>query len=128
MLDIDYRPVLWGLAALGDGETRFAAADHVSANFQAILPLFDLIVGTEEEIHIAGGSTDTIGALRRIRELSDAIIVVKLGAEGLRIFSRPYPGRDCGSTKHPGAKNQSSERSRCGRCFYEWIHARLDQR
>ena len=30
VLDIDYRPVLWGLTSLGDGETRFIAADKVT--------------------------------------------------------------------------------------------------
>ena len=29
-LDIDYRPVLWGLTSPGDGETRFIASDRVT--------------------------------------------------------------------------------------------------
>ncbi|HET7331559.1 PfkB family carbohydrate kinase, partial [Dyella sp.] len=53
VLDIDYRPVLWGLTGRGDGETRFIANDGVTAHLQAMLPQFDLIVGTEEEFHIA---------------------------------------------------------------------------
>ena len=60
MLDIDYRPVLWGLTGRGIGEQRFVASDSVSAHLQSIVPLCDLIVGTEEEIHIAGGATDTL--------------------------------------------------------------------
>ena len=58
VLDIDYRPVLWGLTKRGDGETRFIASDTVTAHLQRILPLFDLVIGTEEEFAIAGGSTD----------------------------------------------------------------------
>ncbi|MGL5311257.1 MAG: PfkB family carbohydrate kinase, partial [Plesiomonas shigelloides] len=55
-IDLDYRPVLWGLTSLGDGETRFIADEQVTAQLQEVLGLFDLIVGTEEEFHIAGGS------------------------------------------------------------------------
>ena len=47
VLDIDYRPVLWGLTKRGDGETRFIASDAVTAHLQAILPLFDLVIGTD---------------------------------------------------------------------------------
>ena len=62
IVDIDYRPVLWGLTSLGDGETRFISSSGVTQHLQTILPDCDLIVGTEEEVHIAGGSTDTITA------------------------------------------------------------------
>ena len=65
VLDIDYRPVLWGLTKRGDGETRFIASDTVTAHLQGILPLFDLVIGTEEEFAIAGGDTDIIAALTR---------------------------------------------------------------
>lgn len=63
-LDIDYRPVLWGLTSLGDGETRFIESGQVTSQLQEVLHLFDLVVGTEEEFHIAGGSTDTLTALK----------------------------------------------------------------
>ncbi|MCB1777088.1 MAG: DUF2090 domain-containing protein, partial [Candidatus Competibacteraceae bacterium] len=55
------------------------------------VPLFDLIVGTEEEIHIAGGSTDTIAALRRLRELTSATFVVKRGPLGCSVFPDNIP-------------------------------------
>src|SRR5690606_7288220 len=76
-LDIDYRPNLWGLSGHGDGENRFIASVKVTAKLQAHLPLFDLIVGTEEEFHIAGGSTDTLTALRAVRALTPAVLVCK---------------------------------------------------
>ncbi len=47
-LDIDYRPVLWGLTGHGMGEERFVASDAVTAHLQSIVPLCDLVVGTEE--------------------------------------------------------------------------------
>jgi hypothetical protein len=36
------------------------------------LHFFNLIVGIEEEFHIAGGTTDTIAALRAVRAVSAA--------------------------------------------------------
>ena len=91
VIDIDYRPVLWGLTSRGDGETRFIANDQVTAHLQGILAEFDLVVGTEEEIHIAGGSTDTLDALRSIRSISDAVIVLKRGPYGATVFDGPIP-------------------------------------
>lgn len=85
-LDIDYRPVLWGLTSLGDGETRFIASSQVTEQLQQVLRHFDLIVGTEEEFHIAGGSTDTLTALRRVRQLTQAVLVCKRGALGCSVF------------------------------------------
>ncbi len=67
VLDIDYRPVLWGLTGKADGETRFVASEGVTAHLQRILPLFDLIIGTEEEFRIAGGKTELIDALAMVR-------------------------------------------------------------
>lgn len=90
-LDIDYRPILWGLTSLGDGETRFIASEPVTAQLKEVLHLFDLIVGTEEEFHIAGGSTDTIEALRGAREVSQAEFVCKRGPLGCSVFSDVIP-------------------------------------
>ncbi|MEM9603296.1 MAG: 5-dehydro-2-deoxygluconokinase [Pseudomonadota bacterium] len=90
-LDIDYRPVLWGLTSRGDGETRFIANDGVTAHLQGILPMLDLVIGTEEEVHIAGGSTDTLEALRAVRAVTDAIIVLKRGPFGATVFDGPIP-------------------------------------
>jgi len=91
VFDIDYRPVLWGLTGRGLGEQRFIASDTVSKHLQSILPDCDLIVGTEEEVHIAGGSTNTLAALRNIRALSNAAIVLKRGALGCSIFPDAIP-------------------------------------
>lgn len=90
-LDIDYRPVLWGLTSLGDGETRFIESYKVTEQLQEVLGLFDLIVGTEEEFHIAGGSTDTVEALRNVRKVSQAEFVCKRGPLGCSVFSGDIP-------------------------------------
>jgi 5-dehydro-2-deoxygluconokinase len=91
VLDIDYRPVLWGLTSPGLGERRYVASDAVSEQLQAVLPLCDLIVGTEEEVHIAGGTTDTRAALRRIREVSASLIVMKRGPMGCVAYPATIP-------------------------------------
>lgn len=91
VIDLDYRPVLWGLADKGDGETRFISNDNVTAHLQDVLSHLDLIVGTEEEFHIAGGSTDTVEALRAIRRISSATFVLKLGAQGCAVFENDIP-------------------------------------
>ncbi len=90
-LDVDYRPNLWGLAGHDAGDERFIASDAVTAKLQATLPLFDLIVGTEEEFHIAGGSTDTVEALRAVRGLTDATLVCKRGPMGAAAFDGSIP-------------------------------------
>lgn len=81
-LDIDYRPNLWGVAGHGEGESRFVESAAVTAKLMSTLHLFDLIVGTEEEFHVAGGSTDTLEALRAVRGVSAATLVCKRGAKG----------------------------------------------
>lgn len=90
-LDIDYRPNLWGLAGHDAGESRFIASRAVTAKLQSHLPLFDLIVGTEEEFHIAGGSTDTIEALRAVRAITNATLIAKRGPMGAAAFTGAIP-------------------------------------
>lgn len=91
ILDIDYRPVLWGLTRPGEGDNRFVSDGNVTKHLQSIVPLCDLIVGTEEEVHIAGGSTDTIACLKTLRQLTDATIVLKRGPQGCSIFDGAIP-------------------------------------
>lgn len=91
VFDIDYRPVLWGLTGKDAGENRFVAHQAVTARLQEVLPLCDLIVGTEEEVHILGGTTDSIAALRAIRAKTGALLVCKRGAQGCSAFAGPIP-------------------------------------
>ena len=85
VLDIDYRPVLWGLRPLADGATRYVAAEGVTQALQQIIGDCDLIVGTDEEIRIAGGSATIDDALAAIRALSKATVVLKRGAAGCEV-------------------------------------------
>ncbi|WP_440090217.1 bifunctional 5-dehydro-2-deoxygluconokinase/5-dehydro-2-deoxyphosphogluconate aldolase [Pseudomonas fragariae (ex Marin et al. 2024)] len=104
VLDIDYRPVLWGLAGKADGETRFVADQNVTQHVQRILPRFDLIVGTEEEFLIAGGATDLLSALRTVREHTAATLVVKLGPQGCTVIHGAIPARLEDGAIHPGVR------------------------
>ncbi len=86
IFDIDYRPNLWGLAGHRAGEERYIASDKVSAHLKTVLPQCDLIVGTEEEVLIASGESDLLSALKTIRTLSDATIVLKRGPMGCIVY------------------------------------------
>ena len=89
VFDIDYRPNLWGLAGHAEGFERYVKSDRVSGQLKTVLPDCDLIVGTEEEIMIASGADDVLGALKAIRSLSAATIVLKRGAKGCIVYEGP---------------------------------------
>ncbi|TIT31909.1 MAG: 5-dehydro-2-deoxygluconokinase [Mesorhizobium sp.] len=89
VFDIDYRPNLWGLAGHAEGFERYVKSDRVSAQLKTVLPDCDLIVGTEEEIMIASGADDCLSALKTIRALSPATIVLKRGAMGCIVYDGP---------------------------------------
>jgi 5-dehydro-2-deoxygluconokinase len=94
VLDIDYRPVLWGLTRRGEGANRYVADAAVTAKLQQVLPHFDLLIGTEEEFLIAGGGGGgLLAALRRVREVSTAALVIKLGAKGCCFIEGAVPAR-----------------------------------
>src|SRR5690606_9972721 len=90
-LDIDYRPNLWGLAGHGQGESRYLESGAVTRKLQSTLHLLDLIGGTDEEFHIAGGSTDTLAALRAVRGVTKATLVCKRGPMGAVAFDGDIP-------------------------------------
>src|SRR5438128_2097413 len=91
ILDIDYRPVLWGLTKRGDGETRYVRSDNVTAHLQRMLPKFDLVIGTIEEFNIAGGSGDIMASLAAIRASTPATLVVKRGPMGCAVIDGAIP-------------------------------------
>jgi 5-dehydro-2-deoxygluconokinase len=133
VLDIDYRPVLWGLTGKADGETRFVANQNVSQHVQRILPRFDLIVGTEEEFLIAGGSTDLLSALRNVRELTAATLVVKLGPQGCTVIHGAIPARLEEGAIYPGVRVEVLNVLGAGDAFMSgflkgWLNDESDQR
>ena len=114
VLDIDYRPVLWGLT--GHGARRGAlrrSATRSPRHLQTILPECDLVVGTEEEIHIAGGTHRHPGGDARGPRgwRPTALIVVKRGPMGCVAFPGPIP-----DDIDEGVTGRAS-RSRCSTCW-----------
>ncbi|WP_378949145.1 5-dehydro-2-deoxygluconokinase [Mesorhizobium sp. ANAO-SY3R2] len=89
VFDIDYRPNLWGLAGHAAGESRYIASDAVSNHLRSVLADCDLIVGTEEEVMIASGEGELLAALKTIRALSSATIVLKRGPMGCIVYDGP---------------------------------------
>ena len=102
VFDIDFRPNLWGLAGHGAGEERYIKSVDVSRSLRAILPQCDLIVGTEEEIMTAGGADDALGALKAVRAVSSATIVLKRGPMGCVVFPGPIPATLDEGVRGPG--------------------------
>ena len=103
VFDIDYRPSLWGLAGHGDGESRYVRSQAVTSHFADILARCDLIVGTEEELHMAGGREETLEAVRAIRALApEATIVCKRGPMGCVVFESAIPASLEDGVQGPG--------------------------
>jgi 5-dehydro-2-deoxygluconokinase len=91
VFDIDYRPNLWGLAGHAAGDERYVKSALVSEHLRTVLPDCDLIVGTEEEVLIASGEDDLLAALKTIRSLSGAVIVLKRGPMGCIVYEGAIP-------------------------------------
>ncbi len=91
VFDVDYRPNLWGLAGHEAGFERYVKSEAVSARLKPVLADCDLIVGTEEEIRIAGGADGVLESLKAIRAISGATVVLKRGARGCVVYEGPIP-------------------------------------
>ena len=103
VFDVDYRPNLWGLAGHGAGEERFIASDAVSAHLAPVLGDCDVIVGTEEELMVAGGVEEPLAAIRAIRALApEALIVCKRGPMGCVAFDAAIPAEIDAGIRGPG--------------------------
>ena len=102
VFDIDYRPNLWGLAGHGAGEERYIKSGEVTKSLSDILAQCDLIVGTEEEIMIAGGADDPLAALKAVRAGSQATLVLKRGPMGCVVFPDAIPDLLDEGVKGPG--------------------------
>jgi len=86
ILDIDYRPVLWGAVGHAEGEERKAASASFAERMDEVLPFCKLIVGTEEEISAAVHEEDFEKALTSLRKKTTAAIVRKRGEKGCIVY------------------------------------------
>ncbi len=102
VLDLDYRPVLWELVGHAHGAQMTGQATEVTARYAEVLADCDVIVGTEEELAIAGGAPDIDTALRAIRSQSDALIIRKTGARGAIVYDAAIPANPDDGLRGPG--------------------------
>jgi 5-dehydro-2-deoxygluconokinase len=128
VLDIDYRPVLWGLTTRGAGDNRYVADAHVTQQLQEVLPEFDLLVGTEEEFFIAGGvAHDITASLRAVRAVSNATLVVKRGAMGCCVIEGAIPADINDAPTFPGERVEVLNVLGAGDAFLSGLMASLLQ-
>ncbi len=128
VLDIDYRPVLWGLTSRGAGENRYVADAHVTQQLQEMLPHFDMLVGTEEEFFIAGGvADDIIASLKAVRAKSRATMVVKRGALGCCVIEGEIPAHIDDATTYRGERVEVLNVLGAGDAFLSGLMATLLQ-
>ena len=74
----------------------------MTRSLSAILPQCDLIVGTEEEMMIAGGADDPLAALSAVRASTPATLVLKRGPMGCVVFPGDIPTSLDEGIKGPG--------------------------
>jgi 5-dehydro-2-deoxygluconokinase len=128
VLDIDYRPVLWGLTPRGAGENRYVPDAAVTQQLQEVLPQFDLLVGTEEEFFIAGGvADDLIASLRAVRAVSKATLVVKRGALGCAVIEGDIPANINDAPTYQGERVEVLNVLGAGDAFLSGLMASLLQ-
>ena len=128
VLDIDYRPVLWGLTTRGAGDNRYVADAHVTQQLQEVLPEFDLLVGTEEEFFIAGGvANDILASLHAVRAVSNATLVVKRGALGCCMIDGAIPADINDAPTFPGERVEVLNVLGAGDAFLSGLMASLLQ-
>ncbi len=102
VFDVDYRPNLWGLAGHDAGDNRYIRSEAVTRRLDAVVSQVDLIVGTEEELMIAGGGATMLESVQRIRALTPATIVLKQGPMGCLVYPGAIPDRLEEGIRGPG--------------------------
>lgn len=129
VLDIDYRPVLWGLTSRGAGENRYVDNAGVTQQLQQSLPLFDMLVGTEEEFLIAGGvAHDLIASLCAVRALCpQSTLVVKRGALGCCVIEGAVPSDIDAASTYRGERVEVLNVLGAGDAFLSGLMASLLQ-
>ena len=87
VLDLDYRAALWPLHPEGlAGMVRDVAG---------LATLADVVVGNEEEFEVVGAkshsASDRLAGARALRTHTQAMLIVKLGADGVVVFDGDIP-------------------------------------
>ena len=87
IMDVDYRPALWGLISASQGNTMYVKSKNVTKILQKYIKYFNYVVGTNDEINILGGSRQVVQSLSKIfKVIKNGVVVHKLGKQGCRIY------------------------------------------
>ena len=87
VMDVDYRPALWGLISASQGNTMYVKSSNVTKILQKYIKYFNYVVGTNDEINILGGSEKVDLSLKKIFHIiKNGVVVHKLGKRGCRIY------------------------------------------
>jgi 5-dehydro-2-deoxygluconokinase len=84
-LDLDLRPSLW------DDTRQYGIA------MRSLLPLVNVVVGTEEELRAASDREDVLGAVQMLHAHGPQVVVVKRGAHGAAVHLGDGPVIDAPS-------------------------------
>jgi 5-dehydro-2-deoxygluconokinase len=87
ILDVDFRPVLWGLVPHSQGNAMAARSSEFASAVQTVAPLCDLIVGTEDELTTAADTETIERAIATLQRLTNATLVQKRGHRGCSIYT-----------------------------------------
>jgi 5-dehydro-2-deoxygluconokinase len=93
VLDVDFRPVLWGLVPHSRANAMAAKSSEFASAIQSMAPLCDLIVGTEDELTTAAGAETIEQAMATLQRLSNAMLVQKRGHRGCSIYALTASGK-----------------------------------
>lgn len=87
VMDVDFRPALWGLISASQGNTMYVKSSNVTKILQKYIKYFDYVVGTNDEINILGGSEKVSMSLKKIFQIiKNGVVVHKLGKKGCQIY------------------------------------------
>lgn len=87
VFDLDFRPTLWQATVGQTADFSESTRDAIMAQYQAVLPSCDMVVGSPEEFALASGQSNLTQALETIRSLTDAILVVENNHQGCDIIT-----------------------------------------
>ena len=103
------------------GENRFVAHDAVTLGLHGVLPICDLIVGSDEEIQMLGGAANSVAALRNIRARTSATVDLKRGERGCWCFRAPCRMSSKKASLLLASRGGVQRSWRRGRCSWEVI-------
>ncbi|MCY6379740.1 5-dehydro-2-deoxygluconokinase [Hoeflea prorocentri] len=86
VLDIDFRPSLWGLVKDAKGAERLGFEPRIAQIYEEVIAMCDVVVGTEEEFCSALNVPDIDDALVKAHALTRGVLVCKRGQAGCDVY------------------------------------------